>query len=190
MQHLVYLHGFLSSPKSEKAQQTLAFAKTHFPWLNVHLPELPGDIDVSISKIDSLVSTLPTGRFSFIGSSMGGFLSTYCVEKYGGKAVLINPAVEPFNLLSAYIGQHVNPYTDEKFVIHSGHLSKLKGASTEYLKSPKAYFTLLQKGDETLDYRLAAKKYAKAKLVIEDGGNHSFVDYHKHLPDIFKFLLS
>lgn len=190
MQHLVYLHGFLSSPQSEKAQQTLAFVKKHFPCLNVHIPQLPGDINVSVNKIDSLLNTLPKGQFGFIGSSMGGFLSTYCAETYGGKAVLVNPAVEPFNLLKAYIGNHVNPYTQEKFVIHAGHINTLRHINFNHVSNPKQYFTLLQTGDETLDYHLAAQKYANGKLLIEKGGDHSFVDYHNHLPEIFNFLLS
>lgn len=198
MHHLVYLHGFLSSPQSVKAQSTLAFAKQYFPSLNVYIPELPGDISKAVGIIDSLLRTLPINRTGFIGSSMGGYLSTYCIEKYAGeanssslpKAVLINPAVEPFTLLTDYIGEHINPYTNEVFYVNPPHIKMLKHLFVNSLQDPLRYKVLLQKEDETLDYRLAAKKYARSTLTIEEGGNHSFVDYESHLPDIFQYLMS
>lgn len=188
MQHLIYLHGFLSSPQSEKAQQTLAFAKKHYPSLNVHIPQLLGNIDKAVKQIDALASSLAPHSLRFIGSSMGGYLSTYALEKYGGKAVLVNPAVEPFHLLEDYMGMHINPYTGEKFAIHSGTIAKLKNIYCDTIKQPKAYKVLLQTEDETLDYRLAVAQYKGADIAIEEGGNHSFVDYRKHLPSIFAFL--
>lgn len=198
MHHLVYLHGFLSSPQSVKAQSTLAFAKQYFPSLNVHIPELPGDISKAVSIIDSLVRTLPINRTGFIGSSMGGYLSTYCIEKYVAKAncsslpkaVLINPAIVPFTLLADYMGQHLNPYTNEVFHVKPPHITMLKRLFVNTLQDPLRYKVLLQKEDETLDYKLAAEKYARSTLTIEDGGNHSFVDYERHLPDIFRFLVT
>jgi predicted esterase YcpF (UPF0227 family) len=47
----------------------------------------------------------------------------------------------------------------------------------------------LQTADETLDYRQAATKYQGYKLSIEQGGDHSFLDFQRFLPDIFRFLL-
>lgn len=188
MQHLVYLHGFLSSPQSEKAQLTLAYAKKNLPALNVYTPQLAGDVNKAIAIVDNLLKTLPQGRIGFIGSSMGGYLSSYCVEKYGGKAVLINPAVEPFALLKNYIGNHINPYTGEQFSIHAGHLDKLKSIYVDNLKDSSVYKVLLQTHDETLDYTLAEKKYAGADLCIEHGGDHSFINYGDHLARIFAFL--
>lgn len=188
MQHLIYLHGFLSSPQSEKAQQTLAFAKKHYPYLNVHTPQLAGNIQQAVKQVDTLVRSLPKGNLRFIGSSMGGYLSTYVCEKYGGKAVLINPAVRPFDLLSGYIGLHINPYTGEKFSIHSGHIACLRSLYCTSLKQGSAYKVLLQTGDETLDYRLAEAKYTGADITVEQGGDHSFIAYENHLASIFSFL--
>lgn len=197
MHHLVYLHGFLSNPQSVKAQNTFAFAKQYYPSLNVHIPELPGDIAKAVAIIDNLLATLPLNRTGFIGSSMGGYLSTYCIEKYAcrancsnmPKAVLINPAVEPFALLADYMGQHLNPYTNEVFYVNPVHITILKRLFVKTLQNPLRYKVLLQKGDETLDYKLAAKKYTSSSVTIEEGGDHSFVNYERHLPDIFRFLV-
>lgn len=188
MQHLIYLHGFLSSPQSVKAQQTFHYVKKHLPSLSMHMPQLPGNIDKALSIIDALVSTLPMQRVGFIGSSMGGYLSTYCVEKYGGKAVLVNPAVKPYALFADYLGQNNNPNTGEQFCITPHHIDMLRKIEANHLKQPEKYLVMLQTGDEILDHRFAETKYKKAKLLIEEGGDHSFVDYQKHLPIIFQFL--
>jgi predicted esterase YcpF (UPF0227 family) len=119
---------------------------------------------------------------------MGGFLSTYFVETYGGKAVLINPAVEPFNLLKAYMGQHVNPYTGEVFVIDEGSVDKLLKLNKDTVQGSPNYLVYLQKEDETLDYQLAEKKYGCSRCVTEEGGNHSFVGLENHLDDMITFL--
>ena len=47
---------------------------------------------------------------------------------------------------------------------------------------------LLQTGDETLDYRQAVEHYAGADVYIEEGGDHSFVNYEAHLDGIMAFL--
>ena len=188
MQHLVYLHGFLSSPQSLKAQQTLAYVKKHLPSLSVHMPLLSGNVNKALILIDSLMHTLPKGQVGFIGSSMGGFLTTYCVEKYGGKGVLINPAVTPFDLFADYLGQHENPNTGETFCITPLHINKLQQIHAKSIKDPKHYLVMLQTGDETLDYRLALAQYQGANIVVEEGGDHSFINYADHLPKIFTFL--
>lgn len=194
MHHLVYLHGFLSSPESLKAQQTLAFAKKHYPAVNVHIPLLSGNINGALKTIDALMATLPIARTCFIGSSMGGFLSTYCIENYAcgmgnAKAVLVNPAVNPANLLSHYLGRHQNPYTNEVFDILPEHIKIFKMLYIDKLCDPQKYKVLLQTGDETLDYQLAVNKYMGAHVLVEQGGDHSFVGYEDYLPSIFQFLV-
>ena len=187
--HLIYLHGFLSSPQSFKAQQTLAYVKAHLPELPMHVPELPNYPGQAAKLLDDLVSSLGNVPLRFIGSSMGGFLSTFLVERFGGKAVLINPAVRPFELLVDYLGPHVNPYTDKQFTLTEQHIDELRALDTPSLRKPDSYWALLQTEDETLDYRQAEQKYAGGKLTIEQGGDHSFVGYDRFLPQIFEFLL-
>ena len=192
MQHLIYLHGFLSSPQSEKAQQTLGYVKANYPALNLHIPQLSGNIVRAVASVEYLIASLPTSSLRFIGSSMGGFLSTYFVEKYGNKmpckAVIVNPAVAPYNLMQDYQGQHINPYSLEHFSVNPYTINHLHRFDSVKIADPSCYKVLLQTGDETLDYRLAEAKYQGADVTIEQGGNHSFVGYQKHLPAIFNFL--
>lgn len=187
---LIYIHGFLSSPGSVKAQQTLSFLNEHYKDLLVEVPEVPNYPDQAIAHLESLVNKYKGHPLRFIGSSMGGFLSTYLVEKYDGRAVLINPAVKPYELLVDYLGDHVNPYTQKPFTLNQNHIAQLVALDTPTISSPSRYWALLQTKDETLDYRQAEQKYRDSKLTIEEGGDHSFQGYERFLGDIMSFLFA
>ncbi|TDF38359.1 esterase YqiA [Alteromonadaceae bacterium M269] len=186
---LIYLHGFLSSPQSVKAVQTKDFFAEHYPQVNFVVPQISNYPDLAIAQLRELVSQYQNTRLRFIGSSMGGFLSTHLVSQFGGKAVLINPAVEPHILLKDYLGEHTNPYTGEVFDLESHHMQILKELLVDPLPNPENFWALLQTEDETLDYRLAERKYQDSKLTIEQGGDHSFVGYERHLATIAEFLI-
>ena len=186
---VIYLHGFLSSPQSVKAQQTKAFVTEHYPELIFYIPQLDNHPKPAAKMLDELVARHPHADFGFIGSSMGGYFSSYLLERYGGKAVLINPAVQPYNLLADYMGEHINPYTQHRFFLDESHTCDLTSFDTPILSNPQNYWVLLQTADETLDYRQAQQKYVGAKLTIEQGGDHSFQGYERFLADIFQFLL-
>ncbi|QDG33730.1 esterase YqiA [Alteromonas mediterranea] len=192
MQHILYLHGFLSSPRSVKAQATKAYFEQNHSDVSLHIPELsnfPSKVEGQLLDLIESTPALLDDGLKLIGSSMGGYLSTFLLEQFGGKAVLINPAVRPYELLQSFIGTHENPYSKEQFEIVEGDIGVIKALEAESINDQARYKVLLQTEDETLDYRLAAEKYAQSHLVIEEGGDHSFVGYENHLPAIAEFLL-
>jgi len=185
---LIYLHGFLSSPQSVKAQATLKYWQKYHsdvPMICPQLPSYPKDAKV---MLDSIAQEHQSKQLGFIGSSLGGFLSTYMVDHYGGKAVLINPAADPHNVLAKYLGEHVHPYTGEKFILRTSHMQELESMHRAQPKQPEAFWVLLQTEDETLDYRDASLKYRQSKLTVEEGGDHAFQGYERFLPEIYDFL--
>jgi predicted esterase YcpF (UPF0227 family) len=186
---VIYLHGFLSSPQSQKATQTLEFVRANYQNLTIEIPQLANYPNEAVAIIEQLVTKHKGNKLRFIGSSLGGFLSTYMIEKYSGKAVLINPAVRPFELLIDFLGEHINPNTQQPFLLEDKHIEDLRQLDTPSLKSTSDYWVLLQTADETLDYRQADTKYQDYKVTIEQGGDHSFQDFQRFLPDIFRFLL-
>jgi len=193
MTHVLYLHGFLSSPQSAKAQETVSYFKRHFPDITLHVPQLsnsPSNVAAQLMELLKRLPALTENGVKVIGSSMGGYLATWLVEKFGGRAVLINPAVKPYELLQDFLGQHTNPYTGEVFTLVEDDMAFLVDMDTATVNQPGAYRVMLQTGDETLDYRQAQHKYAASALVVEEGGDHSFVDYQRHLPEIAQFLLA
>ena len=192
MTSIVYLHGFLSSPQSEKAQHCVQYFKEQYPHIRLIVPKLPNTPDNLRPLLEKLITDekLAIGEgVKVIGSSMGGYLASWLVETCGGKAVLINPAVRPYELLQDYLGEHTNPYTQETFILRQQDMTTIAALDTPSIRIPSDYKVLLQTGDETLDYRQAEKKYTGSDVVIEQGGDHSFVNFKAHLPSIAKFLL-
>ncbi len=187
---LLYIHGFNSSPLSEKGIVTAQFMAEFYPDITFHQPQLPPDPTDGVTLLSSIVeSALAQGEtLNFIGSSLGGYYASYLVEKYGGRAVLINPAVKPFELFDEFIGPQHNPYTDEHYQVVAQHKDDVKAFNTEAILNPDRFLVLLQSGDEVLDYRQAVQKYHCCQLLLEAGGDHSFVGYDKKLKRICQFL--
>jgi predicted esterase YcpF (UPF0227 family) len=191
MSTILYLHGFLSSPQSVKATQTQTYLQQAFKDVNFICPRLPSSPALIASYLEQLLEAHPeilAAGLKVIGSSLGGYLATWLVEQYGGKAVIVNPAVKPYQLLMDYLGEHINPYSGEVFSLTEDDMGYIKALDTPTISDPTCYRVLLQTADETLNYREAETKYQGAQLVIEVGGDHSFVNYQQHLPTIMDFL--
>jgi predicted esterase YcpF (UPF0227 family) len=126
-------------------------------------------------------------RLAFVGSSLGGFYATWLAERYGARAVLINPSVRPFDDLAAWKGVQTNLYTGEAFEVTDAHFAELRALYVEHLADPARYFLLVQSGDEVLDWRTAVARYAGGWQYVEGGGDHSFAGFERHLPEILRF---
>ena len=200
--NILYIHGFNSSPLSDKAQQTKQYFHQNFPEIDFHCPQLVTDPKQVITQLEQLIERLTEQRTSsinngeqdeyqqqwyLIGSSLGGYFSTYLSQKYNLFAVLINPAVKPYELLADYIGEQVNPYTKEVYQIESKHMADLIMLEQQKIEKNN-YLVMVQTGDEVLDYQQAVEKYKNCQLIIQEGGDHSFIDYHTLLPDIALFF--
>lgn len=187
---LLYIHGFNSSPLSEKARLAHDFIrqlKSHVNWC---APQLPTTPQKAIALLEQYVTQAIANKESigFIGSSLGGYLATYLAEKYPSKAVLINPAVKPYELFADYLGEQINPYTNESYQVTTEHQAQLKLLDTQVIKHPDRFLLLAQTGDEVLDYRQAVAKYHCCAMQLETGGNHSYSNFADHLDDICRFL--
>ena len=95
---LVYLHGFRSSPASIKAtrlsEYVAALPAASRPAL--HVPELTDRPAVAIAAVAQWVERhADAAVLTFVGSSLGGYYATHLAERYGARAVMINPAVRP-----------------------------------------------------------------------------------------------
>lgn len=187
---LFYLHGFGSSPASWKAQamqqafQPLAPHRLLVP----ALPFSPADaIALLESQIEPLLAQTQL-QVDLIGSSLGGYYAIYLAERYNLNAVLINPAIRPFDLLENYLGENHNYHTGETFVFEKQHVAALKGFDVEHIERPEAFLLLLQSGDEVLDYRQALAKLPHSPTVLQQGGSHGFDHFEELIPGVLDFL--
>jgi len=187
---LLYLHGFLSSPQSQKAQQTIKYCQQIGFENFIKVPRLSGGPAEIIAMINSLLEAQDKGKLMFIGSSLGGFYATYLAEIYQAPAVLINPAVRPFEYWEKHVGEHKSHYSDDVHVVTKSHIDELRNLFIKELTKPDNIMALIQSGDETLDYRLAVEKFKKAHCIVRENGNHSYENYMSELPMIIEFLLS
>jgi hypothetical protein len=183
---IVYLHGFNSSPGSIKARQLLrALSALHNP-PGIHVPALPHSPADAMAKLDALCVVLP-GDATLVGSSLGGYYATCLAQKHGCRAVLINPAVRPYEDLSACLGPNRNLYTGESYDLTPAHVEELRAMDVQRITRPERYWLLVQTGDEVLDYRQAVARYVGAKQSVIAGGDHGFQGFESYIPDILRF---
>ncbi len=105
------------------------------------------------------------------------------------RAVLVNPAVSPQLRFDEFVGKDLpHYYSDEITRLTESDLDDLIAADSPCIHQPKKYWLMVQKGDETLDYRLAVDKYEECRQLVEPGGSHTFDDYDQWLPKIIQFL--
>ena len=129
-------------------------------------------------------------RQYLIGSSLGGFWSAHFTEeRLANKAVLINPAVSPHTRFTDLVGQTLEHYySDEVVCLSREDIDFLARCESEQFKVPQSVWLMVQTADEVLDYRLATARYAAAKQLVEEGGNHSFEGFEKWMPEIIEFF--
>jgi uncharacterized protein len=186
---LLYLHGFNSSPESFKAQAVSHYCAQNHPEIKVVVPQLPNFPEQAAVYLNELMDEFSSNyNVGLVGSSLGGYMSTWLNDRYGCRAVIVNPAVKPYELLVDYLGPQQNIYTKEDYVLEEKHIIELKALEVKTIQYPERFWLLLQTGDEVLDYRQAVEKFSHAQQTVEEGGDHSFVGFERYLGRVIKFL--
>lgn len=181
---IVYLHGFNSSPQSHKARVLGRYMAERGLAGEFACPALPPEADEAMRIIRQTVKGKP--RICYVGSSLGGFYATHLVERDGGRAVLINPAIDPHEGLRAYLGPQKNLYTGVGYQLTEGHLEQWRRLWVPQI-TPERYLLFVETGDEVLDYRRAVERYAGAEQVVVHGGDHSLQSFPEQLARILSF---
>jgi predicted esterase YcpF (UPF0227 family) len=184
---VIYIHGFNSSPLSHKSTQLRQWLKKWHPEIHIHIPALPIEPLEAIAQIEAIVKNT-TGNIGLIGSSLGGFYAAFLAEKFDAPAVLINPAVRPFNTLSQHLGENKNYYDNKIDTLEQQHVDDLRMLFTEKHNNPQRLLLMVQTADQTLDYREATTHYWRIPAIIEYGGNHSFQNAARFFPTMLQFL--
>lgn len=190
--HLLYLHGFRSSPKSFKAQM---LAK-HIAQLNAHgavltwsCPQLPPSPAQAWSLMQQITASWPTDTMVVLGSSLGGFYATVLAEHRGCRAAVINPAIEPARDLARYIGEQTSFHDpQDHFFFRAEFIDEFKALARYPITRPERYWALIAKGDEVLDWREMSARYQGSHLTLLEGSDHAVSDFDRHMPGLLSWL--
>jgi len=182
---ILYIHGFASSGLGAKARTVRRFFGKE-----AMAPSLSYVPDLAVDTLTQIVER--SGEYGekvgLIGSSLGGFYSLWLSQQYDLRCVLVNPSLEPWKTLAAVRQNAVNYYDGATFEWNERHVESLKRYAVDPPIDRSKILLMLQKGDEVLDYRVALEKLEGASLILEEGGDHSFQGFEKHLPAIQDFL--
>lgn len=187
--HLLYLHGFRSSPRSFKAQRLQAWLAVNHPALVWCCPQLPPSPREAMALIGSLLARWPAGCFAVAGSSLGGFYATAVAEAHGCPAVLLNPAVDPARDLAAHIGEQTAWHDPaERFLFRPEYVDELRALTVPAITRPERYLVVVAKGDEVLDWQEMQAFCASGDIRLLEGGDHAISDFDQHIDTLFHFL--
>lgn len=187
--HVLYLHGFRSSPQSTKARQVAALMTTQFAHITWWCPQLPPSPKAAAALIFEGTAQWPSQNMAVMGSSLGGFYATWLAAQRGCKAVLLNPAIDPARDLAKYIGEQTAWHDPaERFFFAPEFVDELRALEVGPLPSPQLAWALIAKGDEVLDWREMTARYPGSHQVVMEGGDHAISNFEQYLPQALAFL--
>ena len=187
--HLLYLHGFRSSPNSTKAQMVRRRVEARHPGVTLWCPQLPPSPREAMALVMHGIAGWPRATMAAMGSSLGGFYATWVAEQTGCRAVLLNPAVHPARDLAHHIGEQTawhNP--DERFFFRPEFVDELRALACPVITRPERYLAVIAKGDELLDWREMTGHYPGARIRLLEGSDHALSDFAEHIDEAFAFL--
>ena len=188
--NIIYLHGFQSSALSVKGQQFAHYCQ-HQTSHQVYLPDLNIEPAQALAKLSRLIEQLE--NVALLGSSLGGFYATQLVAEYAVPAVLINPAMRPWQLFRNLFGLDQIPYfVNEQWSLDAAQLDYLEQVAVPFVQNADKILVLLQEADEVLDYREAQRYYsahqAASLIITEMHGSHAMENFSEKIPMIIEFL--
>jgi len=185
---IVYLHGFISSPRSKKAVMLGDYLRDS--GIRYVVPEMHHRPARAIEQARGACEGVAADDLTLVGSSLGGFYATVLAERTGCRAALLNPAVRPHTHFERYLGPQRNMYSGEEFVLTHEHVDELRALQPGSITRPERYWVFLETGDEVLDYREAVDFYRGALHTVVRGGDHTLVSFPEHVPELVEWARS
>ncbi len=176
---ILYIHGFRTTATSYMAKQLKGYFGD-----KIIISDHSFEPYAAVEELEKII--LQNNITGIIASSLGGYYATYLGNKYNIKTVLINPSVEPHITTRQYLG-NIDRTDGTSFQWEERHLEELSNLWVESLSADKFYLCL-KRGDKVLDYRVAQDRYAGAKMIVEDDGDHRFSDLARHFAELEQFL--
>lgn len=188
--HLLYLHGFRSSPQSAKARAVAQRVQQQHPGVTWWCPQLPPSPHQAMALVAEGIAGWPQASMAVVGSSLGGFYATSVAAHTGCRAVLLNPAVNPARDLQKYIGEQTSWHDpQDRFFFRPEFIPELQALECPGQPAPAQVLAIIAKGDEVLDWREMQQRYPGARIRLLEGGDHALSDFDTaHIDTVFDFL--
>lgn len=195
--HLLYLHGFRSSPQSMKAQKVAARVQARHPGATWWCPQLPPSPARAMQLVAEGVRDWPRDRMAVMGSSLGGFYARWLALQTGCvRTVLLNPAVYPARDLARHIGEQTAWHDPaERFFFEPAFVDELRQQEADIARlgaqhpaTPERQFAIVAQGDEVLDWREMQAFCAGGQIRLLPGSDHAISDFDDHIDALFRFL--
>jgi predicted esterase YcpF (UPF0227 family) len=181
---LIYIHGFRSSSRSFKAmllQSRLAAVGAADRFV---APDLPPEPDRAMALLQALE---PRAEDTLVGSSLGGCYATWLAERYGCKAVLLNPAVHPARDLASQVGPQAGYHDGAPFEFKADYVEQLHRYEIAQISRPERYLLVAAQGDEVLDWQEMVAAFPGARQRILAGSDHGLSDFAAYADEVLAF---
>jgi predicted esterase YcpF (UPF0227 family) len=188
--HLLYLHGFRSSPGSVKARKMADIVQNQHPGVTWWCPQLPASPRQAMALLQAGAAQWPMESTAIVGSSLGGFYAAWLARAWGCPAVLLNPAVHPARDLAQYIGEHpVWHDPSQKVFFEAAFVQELLELEAQPpTLSPARTLAVIAQDDEVLDWREMLARHGGGQVRLIEGSDHALSDFDLYLPEILEFL--
>jgi hypothetical protein len=187
--HLLYLHGFRSSPQSAKARQVAERVALDHPGVRWWCPQLPPSPAAAMALVMDGIADWPRDQMAVVGSSLGGFYARWLHAQLGCRVALLNPAIWPARDLAKYIGEQTtwqNPA--ERFFFEPTFVDELAQQQAAITLPLRDACALVAMGDEVLDWREMVAGCVGARIRLLTEGDHALSDFEQHMGDVLHFL--
>lgn len=190
--HLLYLHGFRSSPQSAKARAVAERVARAHPRVQFWCPQLPPSPREAMARVAEGIAGWPqgpAGSMAVVGSSLGGFYASWVAQQARCPSVLLNPAVDPARDLQRYIGEHPAwHHPAERIFFAPQYIAELRALDVRGRPPAAPELAVIARGDEVLDWREMAARYPAARTVLLDGSDHALSGFADQIDEVFAFL--
>ncbi len=184
---ILYLHGFRSSPQSNKAQQLRAVLTARGRGDEFVCPQLPASPHAAAQLIEQTARRHDRQPLALIGSSLGGYYATWLAQRVDCRAVLLNPAIRPYEDLRQHLGLQPVYFSAATIEVKAEFLDELRVLDTPSITRPQRYLLVAATGDEVIDWRTMVAKYAQCRQRVIQGSDHQLQDFSQYLDEVLAF---
>lgn len=183
----LYLHGFLSSPASAKCRELAEAARA------AGFAFVAPDLNLSPAKAADLAEAQVRAMESEglevtgVGSSLGGFYAGRLARRFGLRAVLLNPCLNPWAIVSRETGLRTIYGTDRTLLVEERFADELLALAEETPPVPADLtrtLAVISTADEVLDWKDAYGKLKGAEILLSEGDNHRLERFADFIPAI------